>query len=91
MYFKPTYFVFGFLIGIILVTLIAEQPIIVVKYPTPYNTKKITYVDHVGNCYQYQANKVVCPVDNKLIHEYLFKFYVNYKRCNKKEQLKTYQ
>lgn len=59
----------GFLVGICLMTVVKEEPEIVVKYPTPYNTKNITYVDNVGNCYQYKANKIVCPTDNKVIKE----------------------
>jgi len=59
----------GFLVGVCLMTIISEEPEIVVKYPTPYNTKNITYVDNTGNCYQYKANKIVCPTDNKVIKE----------------------
>ena len=59
----------GFLVGICLMTIIKEEPEIVVKYPTPYNTKNITYVDKVGNCYQYKENQIVCPTDNKVIKE----------------------
>jgi len=57
----------GFLSGVCLMIIITEEPEIVVKYPTPYNTKNITYVDKAGNCYQYDANKIVCPTDNKVI------------------------
>lgn len=59
----------GFLIGVCLMTVFSEEPEVVVKYPTPYNTKNITYVDDVGNCYQYKANKVVCPTNNEIISE----------------------
>ena len=59
----------GFLIGISIMTLITDKPEIVVKYPTPYNTKNITYVDNTGNCYQYKANEIVCPIDNTIIKD----------------------
>jgi hypothetical protein len=59
----------GFLVGVCLMTIISEEPEVVVKYPTPYNTKAITYVDDTGNCYQYKANKMVCPTNNEVIKE----------------------
>ena len=59
----------GFLIGICLMTIITEEPEVVIKYPTPYNSKNLTYVDKTGNCYQYTANKMVCPSDNSIIKE----------------------
>ena len=66
-------FLIGFLIGVCLMTIISEEPKIVVKYPTPYNTKNITYVDDSGNCYQYNANKIVCPTNNEVIKEFPIK------------------
>lgn len=61
--------VFGFLIGLLLMSVVKEEPTVVVKYPTPFNTTGITYVDNAGQCYQYQANKLVCPVDNSLVEK----------------------
>lgn len=62
-------FIIGLLFGICLMTILSDEPTVVIKYPTPFNTKNITYVDKTGNCYQYRANNVVCPTDNSLIHK----------------------
>jgi len=59
----------GFLIGMLLMAVTKDEPTVVYKYPTPYNTTGITYVDNAGQCYQYQSDKVVCPVDNSTIEE----------------------
>ena len=59
----------GFLVGVFLTILTADTPQIVIKHPTPYNTKNITYVDDQGKCYQYRADKIVCPSDNQLVTE----------------------
>ena len=59
----------GFLVGLLLMSVITEDPEIVIKYPTPYNSTGVTYVDNAGQCYQYQSNKVVCPSDNRVISE----------------------
>ena len=59
----------GFLLGLLLMSVVKEEPTVVIKYPTPYNTTGITYVDKAGQCYQYQSDKVVCPVDNSVIEE----------------------
>ena len=60
--------IIGILFGILMTTIIKEEPRVIVKYPTPDN-KKITYVDKTGNCYQYQPNKINCPNDTSLIHK----------------------
>ena len=60
----------GFVVGVFLTILTVDSPQIVMKHPTPYNTKNITYVDDEGKCYQYRADSVVCPTNNQLITEF---------------------
>jgi len=59
----------GFLVGVMIMTTIADKPTIVIKHPTPYNTSKITYVDKTGTCYKYKANEVSCPMDGTAVKE----------------------
>jgi hypothetical protein len=59
----------GFLVGALVMTTVADKPEVVIKHPTPYNTSKITYVDKTGTCYQYKADKIICPTDNSEISE----------------------
>ncbi len=60
--------IIGFLFGICLMTIIKEDPEVVIKYPTPFNTKNVSYIDKSGNCYQYKANEINCPNDKSKIH-----------------------
>ena len=57
----------AFVIGLIYSYLTSNDPIEIVKYPTPYNAGKITYVDDAGVCYRYKVKKVTCPVDKSVV------------------------
>ena len=65
-YIDPTIFLISLFIGIFLTYIITPPPKIVVKYPTPYNAGKITYIDDNKVCYKYKANKVSCPTDKSM-------------------------
>jgi hypothetical protein len=56
-------FLISFAIGIAYVYFTTPRPRIVIKYPNPYNSEKITYQDDTKACYKYKAEKVVCPKD----------------------------
>lgn len=56
----PIFFL-AFAIGISYVYFVVPKPKVVIKYPNPYNSGKITYQDASENCYKYKAEKVSCP------------------------------
>lgn len=63
----PIYFMISLAIGIFLTYLFVPQPKIIYKYPTPDNSKEITYKDKANNCYKYKTSKVSCPLDKSKI------------------------
>lgn len=63
--FRWEWFIASFAIGILYVYLVQPTPIIVYKYPTPYNAGKVTYADHAGNCYKFKVDTIECPKDKK--------------------------
>lgn len=63
--FRWGWFLFAFAIGVLYVYLVKPQPIIVYKYPTPYNAGKVTYSDHAGNCYKFKVDSITCPKDRE--------------------------
>ena len=56
----PFYFCMALAVGLLYTYLTAPKPTVVIKYPTPYNAGKITYVDDAGVCYRYRVNPVDC-------------------------------
>ena len=64
----PVYFIVSFIIGLIYVHLTQAPPRVVIKYPTPHNAGKITYVDDAGVCYKYMMEKANCPANKKNIN-----------------------
>lgn len=56
-------FVVAFVFGMAYVYLSSPKPKIVVKYPTPYNAKKLTYKGLTDECYQFEASEVECTDD----------------------------
>ena len=66
---KPLYFILAFAIGLLLCYVTSPKPDIIVKFPTPFNSGKITYKDKSNNCYKYAASKETCPTDKNLIKD----------------------
>lgn len=62
-YIDPFAFLVSLGIGIFVTYVIRREPRIIIKYPTPENAGKITYVDDAGVCYRYKATEVECPKD----------------------------
>jgi hypothetical protein len=56
-------FVIAFILGIAYVFLSTPQPKLVIKYPTPYNAKKLTYKGLSDECYQFEASETECTDD----------------------------
>ena len=65
-YFDPYYFLIAFGIGFIYNYIIRPDPIILVKYPTPYN-KDLIYKDSTNTCYKYNLKETSCPNDKTKI------------------------
>lgn len=59
----PFYFLIALCVGLLYTYVSAPPPHIVVKYPTPYNAGKISYVDDAGVCYKYKVEPKQCPAD----------------------------
>lgn len=62
----PAFFI-AFALGISYVYFMVPTPKVVIKYPNPYNSGKVTYQDDADNCYKYKSEKVKCPDDPKQI------------------------
>ena len=65
-------FVIAFAVGMLYVYISAPPHQVVVKYPTPFNAGKVTYVDSAGHCFQYKVEKLAaCPKDTHKIRRQL--------------------
>lgn len=71
-YIDPLYFLLALGIGLFYTYITAPQPKIVIKYPTPFNAGKVTYIDNNNVCYKYQIKKTTCPADQSQIKRYEF-------------------
>ena len=63
----PFYFLMALCVGLLYTYVSTPPPHVVVKYPTPFNAGKITYVDDAGVCYKYKVEPKQCPTDPKRI------------------------
>jgi hypothetical protein len=68
-YIDPFYFLIALCVGLLYTYVSAPPPEIIVKYPTPLNAGKITYVDDAGVCYKYKVNPVECPANQDSIKQ----------------------
>lgn len=71
-YIDPMVFLISLCIGLFYTYITVPYPKIVIKYPTPFNVGKITYVDNNKVCYKYQMEKVTCPKNKSSINTYNF-------------------
>ncbi len=69
-YIDPLIFLIALGIGMFFTYIFTPAPKIVVKYPTPYNAGKITYVDDAGVCYKYRTRSVNCPKNKGVIKQF---------------------
>ena len=60
-YINPFAFFISIFIGFLIVYITTPIPDIVLKYPTPENSDRITYEDK-GSCYKYKAKEVSCEL-----------------------------
>lgn len=63
--FQFLYFFIGIVLGSIYVFFNVPKPRSIIKYPTPYNTKNITYKSLTGDCYKVKKKQVQCT-DNSI-------------------------
>jgi hypothetical protein len=56
-------FLIAFIIGLVYVYVNVPKSKIIVKYPTPYNSDKLTYMGLSGECYKFKAEQVACTND----------------------------
>ena len=63
---NPLVFFVSLFVGLFFVYISTPVPDIVIKYPTPENSGKVTYMDSAKNCYKYRARAVKCPKKRKI-------------------------
>ena len=61
-----TCLVISFAIGMLYVYITTPNPEVVLKFPSPHNTGKITYKDNSDNCYKYVHEKVNCDSSSNI-------------------------
>lgn len=91
-YIDPLVFLIALCVGLFYTYLATPSPTIVIKYPTPDNAGKITYVDDAGVCYKYHVKEVNCPTDKSKIKVVPVQEFVpqpTFKTKQDKEQEKT--
>jgi hypothetical protein len=66
--FDPLAFIISLFIGIFIVYSITPPPKIIVKYPTPENSGRITYKDEAHNCFKVLSKETDCPSDTSKIN-----------------------
>lgn len=54
------YFLISFCVGMFMVYIMEPVPEIIIKYPTPDNSKKLIYKDSADLCYTYESKEVPC-------------------------------
>ena len=62
-------FLIAFGAGLLYVYLFTPHKEVMVKYPNPYNSSKLTFQDkdEKSTCYKYEAIKIECPDDKSKI------------------------
>ena len=64
---NPLIFLISLFIGIFFCYITTPTPEVIITYPTPENSGKITYKDDADNCYKFKSKHVKCPSDKSLI------------------------
>lgn len=54
------WFIVAFAVGVLYLYAVRPTALKVYKYPTPYNSGKIIYSDHAGNCYKFEMETLPC-------------------------------
>lgn len=64
---RPMYFFVAFAVGLLLCYMMTPSPQVVVKFPSPFNVGQVVYKDKANGCFKFNADKVDCPADGKLV------------------------
>lgn len=67
-YIDPLVFFVALGIGIFVAYILNPSPTIIHKYPTPDNSKDITYIDDQSVCYKYHSEEIDVPEDQENVH-----------------------
>jgi hypothetical protein len=62
-YIDPFWFIMALGVGLLYTYVTVPPPEIIMKYPTPFNGKTVTYTDMAGVCYKYNVRRSSCPQD----------------------------
>ncbi len=65
----PYAFFISLAIGFFIYYILAPPKRVIIKYPTPENSDKLTYKDEAENCYKYKVKEVDCPNDKSQIKD----------------------
>lgn len=57
--------IMGFVVGLFATWMVAPKKRVVIEFPSPYNAGHVTYTGEGGRCFQYRADIVQCPDDDK--------------------------
>ena len=63
----PLVFMIAICIGLAYTYATSPPPVVLIKYPTPFNINDTIYQDNAGLCYKYKIKEVQCPIDKDKI------------------------
>lgn len=63
LYLNPLAFFVSFGLGILVVYTIVPPHRVVIKFPNPHNSGKVTYKGDDNNCYTYKSEEIACPLN----------------------------
>ena len=66
-YIDPFVMILSLFVGLTYTYFTTPPPRVVIKYPTPFNIDKTTYVDENNVCYKYKIKEVQCPRNSSQI------------------------
>lgn len=62
-----SYLFYGFIFGLLLMSLFYKKNKVFIQYPTPSNVGKIIYRDMDDKCFKYRAIRTKCSPQNQVI------------------------
>ena len=75
---SPLYFLLAFIVGLLVCYVMEPKKKVILKFPSPTNAGKVTYVDKQGQCYKYNVQKLdVCPTDKTVKPQPVMEDFIN--------------
>jgi len=68
-FFNFTFFIVSFAIGVFLIYSLGPEKKEIVVYPSEDTLKKIQYQDDAQQCFDFNIEKIQCPINPDNIHE----------------------